>query len=425
MSNTVISVENLSKTYRLGQIGTGSLSYDLKVWWAKMRGMPNPLLKIDDADHGNREGEEILALQDVSFNVEQGEVLGIIGRNGAGKSTLLKILSRVTAPTSGHARVKGRIASLLEVGTGFHQDLTGRENIYLNGAILGMNKREIHHKFDEIVNFAEVEQFIDTPVKRYSSGMYVRLAFAVAAHLEPEILLIDEVLAVGDAQFQKKCLGKLGDVAQDGRTVLFISHNMAAIENLCCRGIVLNGGKVICDDSQSEAIAEYFKLFREQKQSLRDRERTGSGLVRVVKVEFQDTTGKPLDVLQSGQDVDICLFYETDPRYAGERTHVGFTISTHLGVKVFNQNTRINNIEFDNLPPSGVFVCRIPELPLSSSSYLFNFVVKVNEMYSEGGDNQIEFTVVDGDFFGTGRIQPSVLGASLVKGEWHLSKAIV
>src|SRR5512138_2523536 len=208
MSNIVISVENLSKTYRLGQIGTGTFANDLKVWWAKMRGKPNPLLRIGETDHGNRDGENLWALRDVSFTVEQGEVLGIIGRNGAGKSTLLKILSRVTAPTSGKIKVKGRIASLLQVGTGFHPELTGRENIYLNGAILGISRQEIDSKFDEIVDFSGVEKFIDTPVKRYSSGMYLRLAFAVAAHLEPEILVVDEVLAVGDAEFQRKCLGK-------------------------------------------------------------------------------------------------------------------------------------------------------------------------------------------------------------------------
>jgi lipopolysaccharide transport system ATP-binding protein len=241
---TVISVEQLGKAYRLGQIGTGTLSYDLKLWWARMRGKPNPLLRIGETDHGNRDGETLWALKDVSFTVEQGEVLGIIGRNGAGKSTLLKILSRVTAPTSGRIKVKGRIASLLEVGTGFHPDLTGRENIYLNGAILGMKREEIALKFDEIVDFAEVEKFIDTPVKRYSSGMYVRLAFAVAAHLEPEILVVDEVLAVGDAAFQKKCLGKIGEVAKVGRTVLFVSHNMSAITSLCTTAIILDCGRL-------------------------------------------------------------------------------------------------------------------------------------------------------------------------------------
>ncbi len=259
MSQTVISVENLSKSYRLGQIGTGTLSRDLEVWLAKLRGKPNPLLRIGEKDHGNQDGETLWALKDVSFQVQQGEVLGIIGRNGAGKSTLLKILSRVTAPTSGVIKVKGRIASLLEVGTGFHPELTGRENIYLNGAILGMTKQEITRKFDEIVAFAEIEKFIDTPVKRYSSGMYVRLAFAVAAHLESEILLVDEVLAVGDAEFQKKCLGKMGDVAsKEGRTVLFVSHNMGAIKQICNSGIEIKGGVIVNSGDIDSIISEYF-----------------------------------------------------------------------------------------------------------------------------------------------------------------------
>lgn len=242
--SSAISIENVSKTYHLGQIGTGTFANDLNVWWAKVRGKPNPMLKINEKDHGNREGDDLWALRDINLTIQQGEVLGIIGRNGAGKSTLLKILSRVTSPSAGVVKIKGRIASLLEVGTGFHPDLTGRENIYLNGAILGMNRQEIQQKFDEIVDFSGVEQFIDTPVKRYSSGMFVRLAFAVAAHLETEILVVDEVLAVGDAEFQKKCLGKMGDVAHAGRTVLFVSHNMASIRKLCPKGILLEKGSV-------------------------------------------------------------------------------------------------------------------------------------------------------------------------------------
>ncbi len=256
---TVISVENLSKSYQLGQIGTGTFAHDLNVWWAKLHGKPNPMLRIGETDHGNRDGEELWALKNVSFTVQQGEVLGIIGRNGAGKSTLLKILSRVTAPTSGKIKVKGRVASLLEVGTGFHPELTGRENVYLNGAILGMSRREIDRKFDEIVDFAEVEKFIDTPVKRYSSGMYVRLAFAVAAHLDPEILVVDEVLAVGDAEFQKKCLGKMGDVAHEGRTVLFVSHNMGAISTLCSRVLVLENGILFFNGEKDHAIEKYLE----------------------------------------------------------------------------------------------------------------------------------------------------------------------
>jgi lipopolysaccharide transport system ATP-binding protein len=258
--STLISVENLSKAYRLGQIGTGTLTYDMKLWWAKVRGKPNPLLRIGETDHGNRDEETIWALKDVGFTVEQGEVLGIIGPNGAGKSTLLKILSRVTAPTSGTVKGKGRVASLLEVGTGFQPELTGRENIYLNGAILGMSRREIDRKFDAIVDFAEIEKFIDTPVKRYSSGMYVRLAFAVAAHLEPEILVVDEVLAVGDAGFQKKCLGKMGDVSKDGRTVLFVSHNLTSVQMLCSKGLLLHYGRLNSIGSVEDVISQYKSL---------------------------------------------------------------------------------------------------------------------------------------------------------------------
>jgi len=258
MSATVISVENISKSYRLGVIGTGTFYGDLKRWWARQRGKPDPYLKIGQMDHGNRDGETVWALQDVSFSVQQGQAVGIIGRNGAGKSTLLKILSRVASPTTGSVKVKGRIASLLEVGTGFHAELTGRENIYLNGAIMGMSRSEVNRKLEEIVDFSGVEKFIDTPVKRYSSGMYVRLAFAVAAHLEPDILVVDEVLAVGDAEFQKKCLGKMDAVAhQQGRTILFVSHNMSALKALCETAIFLKSGEIQSQGPSEEIIREY------------------------------------------------------------------------------------------------------------------------------------------------------------------------
>ena len=255
--STVISVENVSKTYRLGDIGGRMLREDVARWWAKFRGKPDPLLEITGEHHARQIGDQFLALDNVSFQVQQGEVLGIIGRNGAGKSTLLKILSQVTLPSSGQIKIKGRIASLLEVGTGFHPDLTGRENIFLNGAILGMTKAEIRGKFDSIVAFSEIEEFIDTPVKRYSSGMYVRLAFAVAAHLEPEILIVDEVLAVGDASFQKKCLGKMGQVSREGRTILFVSHNAAAIKALCSKAILLTNGAVTASGRVSDVTALY------------------------------------------------------------------------------------------------------------------------------------------------------------------------
>jgi lipopolysaccharide transport system ATP-binding protein len=262
MSNTVVSVENLGKLYRLGEIGTGTISHDLNRWWARVRGKDDPFTKIGEINDRTQKGESeyVWALKDVNFEVKQGEVMGIIGRNGAGKSTLLKILSKVTTPSTGKIKVKGRIASLLEVGTGFHPELTGRENIYLNGAILGMTKDEIRRKFDEIVDFAGVERYIDTPVKRYSSGMYVRLAFAVAAFLEPEILIVDEVLAVGDAEFQQKCLGRMKDVSvNDGRTVLFVSHNLASLKAICQSGLLLKNGRVSMLDTIKKVADTYVK----------------------------------------------------------------------------------------------------------------------------------------------------------------------
>lgn len=261
MAKTVIEINNLGKQYRLGQVGTGTMSDDLKRLMYKLRGKEDPFLKVGEANDRSKKGssEYVWALKDINFKVEQGEVLGIIGKNGAGKSTLLKILSRTTLPTEGEYKVRGRIASLLEVGTGFHPDLSGRENIFLNGAILGMTKAEIKKQFDEIVDFSGVERYIDTPVKRYSSGMYVRLAFSVAAHLEPEILIVDEVLAVGDAEFQKKCLGKMKDVSVQGRTVLFVSHNMEAVKNLTQNSVVLKNGQLIYHGDTGSAVNQYLR----------------------------------------------------------------------------------------------------------------------------------------------------------------------
>ena len=260
MSNIVLKIENVSKQYRLGQIGTGTISHDLNRWWHKIRGKEDPYIKIGDINHRDKKsGDYVRALNNINFEVNKGEVLGIIGKNGAGKSTILKLLSQVTNPTTGQIKVKGRIASLLEVGTGFHPELTGRENIYLNGAILGMVKAEISSKLDEIIDFSGVSKYIDTPVKRYSSGMMVRLGFAVAAHLEPEILVVDEVLAVGDVDFQKKCIGKMKDISGYGRTVIFVSHNMTSIRNLCSKAIVLEKGQVTYSGPVENAIEQYLK----------------------------------------------------------------------------------------------------------------------------------------------------------------------
>ena len=309
MSSTVIKIENLSKFYRLGLIGGGTLREDMGRWLAKLRGKPDPLLTIGEAGHGNRKGGQIWALHNVNIEVKAGEILGIIGGNGAGKSTLLKILSMITAPTEGRIKINGRVGSLLEVGTGFHPELTGRENIYLNGAILGMTRNEVSRKLEEIVEFAEVEQFIDTPVKRYSSGMRVRLAFAVAAHLEPEILIVDEVLAVGDIAFQKKCLGKMDEVSkQHGKTVLFVSHNMQTIRALCTRAVVLSAGRVIADGDVVEAVDIYNKNINVKsfspETSVNDKSvRRGSGAVRFSEIKLLGTGNIERRTFEMGEKV--------------------------------------------------------------------------------------------------------------------------
>jgi len=291
MSDIAIKVENLSKLYQLGEVGTGTISHDLNRWWASMRGKEDPYAKIGQANDRTRKADSnfVWALKDINFEVKQGEVLGIIGRNGAGKSTLLKILSKITTPSTGKIYTKGRIASLLEVGTGFHPEMTGRENIYLNGAILGMRKWEIDKKFDEIVDFAGVEAYVDTPVKRYSSGMYVRLAFAVAAFLEPEILIIDEVLAVGDAEFQRKCLGRMKDVSvNEGRTVLFVSHNMIAIKNLCNSCLGLENGLIKVDktDRIEDAVSKYLQKSHNQIEWISNKDCKNSNIyIKKVKIK--------------------------------------------------------------------------------------------------------------------------------------------
>lgn len=299
--STVIKVENLSKQYRLGTVSTGTISHDVNRWWHRVRGKEDPYLMIGESNDRTQKGcsDYVWALKDVNFEVKQGEVLGIIGRNGAGKSTLLKILSRTTAPTTGRIKIKGRVASLLEVGTGFHPELSGRENIFLNGAILGMTKKEITRQFDEIVAFAGVERYIDTPVKRYSSGMYVRLAFAVAAHLEPEILIVDEVLAVGDAEFQKKCIGKMKDVSEkDGRTVLFVSHDLNAIKSFCTKTILIANGEINAWDSTKVVIEKYLS---DNKSHIYQSSKSNGLFVESIVVT--DISKKPKNIFDFEEDI--------------------------------------------------------------------------------------------------------------------------
>jgi lipopolysaccharide transport system ATP-binding protein len=322
MSKIVLRATNVSKQYRLGQLGTGTISHDLNRWWHLARGKEDPYLQIGDVNDRSAKGgsDYVWSLKDVSFDVKEGDVLGIIGKNGAGKSTLLKILSQVTKATTGQVKIRGRIAALLEVGTGFHPELTGRENIYLNGAILGMTKQEINSKFDEIVDFSGVEKYIDTPVKRYSSGMMVRLGFAVAAHLEPEILIVDEVLAVGDAEFQKKCMGKIKNVAGEGRTVLFVSHNMQAISSICKTGILLKNGMIDQMGDINSCVKKYNGLFSESvigDISIKDRlNRTNSsGNILFTNIQAFSGDKKTWDFRY---DESIRLHFDCEVRSASE-----------------------------------------------------------------------------------------------------------
>ena len=375
MSNTIISVENVSKAYRLGQFSSRTLSDDLKVWWAKARGKPNPLLKIGQEDHGNTDGEILWALREVSFQVERGSVLGIIGKNGAGKSTVLKILSRVTAPTNGQVQVWGRIASLLEVGTGFHPELTGRENIYLNGAILGMKRKEIDRKFDEILDFSEVEQFIDTPVKRYSSGMYVRLAFAVAAHLDPEILVVDEVLAVGDAEFQRKCLGKMSAVAQEGRTVLFVSHNMSAILRLTQEAIVLEKGRLALRAASPAAVDYYLSAgnSRAGERTWEEHEIPPSAApFRPIALRLLDKSGEIVETVRSVEPFSIEMEYSLAVPLTGLR--IGLYLNSARGEQVLTTFDTDEDSRFDKYSsrPAGRYIsrCEIPRDWLNDGRYI-------------------------------------------------------
>lgn len=365
MNNTVISIEKLSKRYQLGAIGASTLSRDLNRWWAKRRGKPDPYLKIGEVDYGNRVDSTVWALSDVSFDVERGEVLGLIGRNGAGKSTLLKILSQITAPTYGKAKIKGRVGSLLEVGTGFHPELTGRENIFLNGAILGMNRHEVKDKFDEIVEFSGIEKFIDTPVKRYSSGMYVRLAFAVAAHLEPDILIIDEVLAVGDTSFQKKCLGKISDIASGGRTVLFVSHNMHAIDKLTSKCALFDKGHCIELGPTSEVIEVYNKLNEVNTYSIANIGDT-QGKVTLVSAVVLTSTGS--EIHEFGEELKIEFTLRVEKPV--ERARLAFTIDNPLNQPVtYAWYYGPQNDYFDMQEGIHIFSCSFPKLHLSLGKY--------------------------------------------------------
>lgn len=419
MSNTIIKLENISKQYRLGTVGTQTLKGDLQRWWYRIAGKEDPTLKIGQTNQlnqasnhqssiTNRQSDNyVWALRDINLEVKQGEVLGIIGKNGAGKSTLLKLLSRVTGPTTGQIKVKGRIASLLEVGTGFHPELTGKENIFLNGAILGMNKPEIRAKFDEIVDFAGVAKYIDTPVKRYSSGMYVRLAFAVAAHLEPDILVVDEVLAVGDAEFQKKAIGKMQDVStKGGRTVLFVSHNMASVQKLCSSTVVLQNGRIDYIGETRSAIDKYLNNYKEDNKShisiSKITERRGSGNVKIEDITINDQKGKFEHNFVAGQKLVFKIKYCS--------TFDGTIKDFNIGLGIYNKakefvtvvNSKMSQNDFLNLPANGTVFCEIPKLPLTSGEFFITATLKVNNQLSDQIENIKKLIIEPGDYYGTG-----------------------
>ncbi len=422
MSDVVIRAEGLGKRYLIGH-ETERESYvalrDVIARSARnLARSAGDLLRGRQLLTGN-EIEEFWALKDVNFEIKRGEVVGIIGRNGAGKSTLLKILSRITEPTTGRVEILGRVASLLEVGTGFHPELTGRENIFLNGAILGMSRAEIKRKFDEIVDFAEVEKFLDTPVKRYSSGMYVRLAFAVAAHLEPEILIVDEVLAVGDAEFQKKCLGKMKDVAGGGRTVLFVSHNIAAIQALCSNGLYLNGGTLALSSSASEAITAYASSAPDHHDAdlsrMRNRRGSGRAVFTDMRFEPEPRTGQPLDIL-------LRLDSETSTSQA--RCSVMFSDQQGRPVALFS--SELTSSDGLRLERRTTIRCRIPRFPLPKGKYLVDLFVEVNGSISDWIEQGMSVLVEDGDYFGTGRNLPHGWSnqVALIDHSWSYERAI-
>lgn len=429
MSDTVVRVENLVKKYEISHQkqnvnisfrdaianGTKSLGRKLKSSFSKQTFIPSR--------------EDFLALNNVSFEIKQGEVVGIIGRNGAGKSTLLKILSRITEPTGGRIRIRGRIASLLEVGTGFHHELTGRENIFLNGAILGMSKAEITKKFDEIVDFAEVEKFLDTPVKFYSSGMYVRLAFAVAAHLEPEILIVDEVLAVGDMQFQKKCLGKMDNVAKQGRTILFVSHNMSTVESLCNRGILLESGSVHLDSTAEEAVKAYldkaYNLARDIPLSQR-KDRSGNGKLRVLSFRILNEQGQEEPAMQSGKNYYFEFGYINNTGSCLKNVVISFDLVDERGARILLLKNSFTNHTLNLDGDRGYIFCGIENLPVVQGLYRMTIhLAQADVELLDRVEDAVTVSVDGGDFFGTGSPGLPHLCKFLVKNDWYTESSRV
>lgn len=433
----MIEVDNISKVYRIGLKEAAPKNFGDLILAVAKSPLKNfqkyrSLYKFHESEldsTASRANDDIIwALKEVSFEVKKGEIVGIIGRNGAGKSTLLKILSKITEPTFGCARLKGRVSSLLEVGTGFHPELTGRENVYLNGTILGMRKREVDRKFDEIIDFSGIGKFIDTPIKRYSSGMTVRLAFSVAAHLEPEILLIDEVLAVGDAAFQKKCLNKMNKVAKTGRTVLFVSHNMASIENLCSRAILLQNGIKIKEGQTKTVIDFYLSSVSESSKTAigKRTDRKGKGEVLITDLVFLNGKGDPIEFAVTGKELKIRLFYKVIPNETLKNCRISVAIFKD-DRPFINLSTELVEDRRLDLKETGYLDFIVPEFPLSRGNYLLTTFVETNKEIQDWVLDAADLPVIDGDFYGTGRNYPKGWDGKtvLVKHKWSLGECIL
>jgi lipopolysaccharide transport system ATP-binding protein len=415
MSDVAVSVRGLSKSYKISHDDEKHITLAETL----LSRLKNPLRQ--------RKTETFWALKDVNFEIKKGEVVGIIGRNGAGKSTLLKVLSRITEPTTGEIDIHGRVGSLLEVGTGFHPELTGRENVYLNGAILGMSKSEIAKQFDAIVDFAGVEKFLDTPVKRYSSGMYVRLAFAVAAHLNPEILIVDEVLAVGDLDFQKKCLGKMGEVAKGGRTVLFVSHNMPAVRSLCTSALLLEHGQLKYRDDASVVVQRFVQEVSTMIQTaplLHRTDRTGSGRVKLADFWIEDSDGNRIATAMSGSDLDLVFLLSCDDHHSVRAVDVGFSLHLQDGAMLCVLYSSYTGNFYYPTQSLGTFRCRIARLPLNAGRYGIGARIMINNEEADWPRDGIGFLQVEvGDFYGTGSrgfeaTVPSLATPLLIDGQW-------
>ena len=430
MANVVIRVENLGKRYRIGQLEPYRMLRDALVnaTSASFRAVSSALHGRQASARKTPQEAYVWALRNVSFEVEKGEVVGIIGSNGAGKTTLLKVLSRVTEPTEGQAQIGGRVGSLLEVGTGFHLELTGRENIYLSGTVLGMKKGEIDRKFDEIVAFAEVGRFIDTPVKRYSSGMHVRLGFAVAAHLEPEILLVDEVLAVGDASFQKKCLGKISDVSRAGRTVLFVSHNMTAITSLCQRAIWLDEGGVRKDDTARSCVSSYLATLHGRQTTTHGRVildnhpgrlKRMDELIHILECQLLNDNGQPTSRFMSGHEARIHIGYRMQSRITTSAVTFVCAFRNDQSQRIAYCSSEVAGSDLSKLPVKGTMECLIPRLPLFPGSYSIDLGCRVGSNWTDFVYEAVRFEVLDGGFYPTGLLPPEEGGNHLLEYTWN------